>query len=84
MNKRNIKVAILTRNGLKSMEKTKSLFSATIDVSICRDFQPSKPNLDPFLKICSDWNIKPSEILLAGDHLDDFIASIRNSLFIAL
>lgn len=69
-------MAILTRNGRASMEHTMQLFSARIDVAYCRDFQPSKPNLDPFLKICKDWNLSPNEILLAGDHLDDFVASI--------
>lgn len=76
MNNKDIKVAILTRNGRKSMEKTQSLFTARIDTAMCRDFQPSKPNLDPFIKICKDWNLLPNEVLLAGDHLDDFIASI--------
>ena len=63
------------------MEKTLSLFSSRIDIAYCRDIQPSKPHLNPFVTICKEWNISPSEVLLAGDHLDDFIAAIGTIFF---
>lgn len=61
-----------------------SLFTGHIDIAYCREIQPSKPNVDPFLKICEEWNLSPTQLLLAGDHLDDFIASIGTILFLFL
>ena len=84
LNDKGIKIALLTRNSKLSMEHTMTLFTAKVDCAYCRDFQPSKPFLDPFLKICEDWNIQPNEILLAGDHLDDFIASVGRCYFLII
>ena len=76
LNARGIKVGLLTRNGRKSMEHTVSLFTGKIDLAYCRDIQPSKPHVDPFIQISKEWGIPCENLLLAGDHLDDFIASI--------
>ena len=76
LNSKGIKVGLLTRNGRKSMEHTISLFTGKIDLAYCRDIQPSKPHVDPFVQISKEWGIPCENLLLAGDHLDDFIASI--------
>lgn len=76
LNEKGIKVGLLTRNGRASMEHTLSLITAHIDTAYCRDIQPSKPNVDPYLQISKEWGIPCENLFLAGDHLDDFIASI--------
>ena len=76
LNSKGIKVGLLTRNGRKSMEHTISLFTGKIDLAYCRDIQPSKPHVNPFVQISKEWGIPCENLLLAGDHLDDFIASI--------
>lgn len=76
LNSQGIRVALLTRNSQKSLENTLRLFTSKIDLAYSRDIQPSKPNVDPFLRICSEWNVPCESLLLAGDHLDDFIAAL--------
>ena len=71
-----IRVALLTRNSQKCLENTLCLFTSKIDLAYSRDFQPSKPNVDPFLRIGNEWSVPCESLLLAGDHLDDFVAAL--------
>ena len=76
-------MGLLTRNSQRSLENTIKLFHGKIDLALSREVQPSKPNVDPFLRFCEAWSIPQNSLLLAGDHLDDFIPAlgiIRGSL----
>lgn len=76
LNERGVKVALLTRNSQKSMNNVLNLIAAKVDVAYSREIQPSKPNIDPFVRISKDLGVPCENMLLAGDHVDDFIASI--------
>ena len=76
-------MGLLTRNSQRSLENTIKLFHGKIDLALSREVQPSKQNVDPFLRFCEAWSIPQNSLLLAGDHLDDFIPAlgiIRGSL----
>lgn len=72
-------MGLLTRNSQRSLENTIKLFHGKIDLALSRDVQPSKPNVDPFLRFCEAWNIPQNSLLLAGDHLDDFIPALGST-----
>ncbi|KNB46554.1 HAD hydrolase [Blastocystis sp. subtype 4] len=74
-----IRVALLTRNSQRCLENTLCLFTSKIDLAYSRDIQPSKPNVDPFVRIGNEWSVPCESLLLAGDHLDDFIAALALS-----
>ena len=76
LNERGVKVALLTRNSQKSMNNVLNLIVAKVDVAYSREIQPSKPNIDPFVRISRELGVPCESMLLAGDHVDDFIASI--------
>ncbi|KAM7454439.1 hypothetical protein BLSTO_04805 [Blastocystis sp. subtype 1] len=76
LNERGIKVGLLTRNSRKSMNNVLNLITAKVDAAYSREIQPSKPNVDPFLRFSKELGVPCDSMLLAGDHLDDFIASI--------
>ena len=78
MNCLGIRVALLTRNSQRCLENTLCLFTSKIDLAYSRDIQPSKPNVDPFVRIGNEWSVPCESLLLAGDQLDDFIAALGN------
>ena len=76
LNSRGIRVALLTRNSKKSLDKTIALFTGKVDLAFSREIQPSKPHTDPFVRMANEWGIPCESLLLAGDHLDDFIPAL--------
>ena len=76
LNSRGIRVGLLTRNSKKSLDKTISLFSGKVDLAFSREIQPSKPHVTPFVRMADEWGIPCESLLLAGDHLDDFIPAL--------
>lgn len=44
---------------------------ANFDIIITRDFRPTKPNPDPLLHIAEKLKLKPNEIIMVGDSMDD-------------
>lgn len=83
LNERGIKVGLLTRNSRKSMNNVLNLITAKVDAAYSREIQPSKPNVDPFLRFSKELGVPCDSMLLAGDHLDDFIASIGPVLIVS-
>lgn len=81
LNERGIKVGLLTRNSQKSMKNVLNLITAKVDAAYSREIQPSKPHVDPFLRFSQELGVPCENMLLAGDHLDDFVASIGAFLF---
>ncbi|RKP26254.1 HAD-like domain-containing protein [Syncephalis pseudoplumigaleata] len=66
-------MAILTRNNPDTVAHFLSLREPAhqFDILVTREFQPPKPAPDPLLHIAKAWNIRPDELMMVGDHLDD-------------
>ncbi|KAI9592747.1 HAD-like domain-containing protein [Syncephalis fuscata] len=65
--------AILTRNNPDTVAHFLSLREPAhkFEILVTREFQPPKPAPDPLLHIAKTWNVRPDELLMVGDHLDD-------------
>ena len=78
----NLKVGLITRNDQTSVDhflckfkaEHNSLFddnSSPFSIMLTREFKPVKPDPASVFHICSEWNIKPENIIVVGDDVKD-------------
>jgi phosphoglycolate phosphatase-like HAD superfamily hydrolase len=75
---------LVTRNVDKSVEHfhtehwckhEKYTGLAPFSPALSREFKPYKPAPDALLKICQEWNLHPSEVMMVGDSAKDDVVS---------
>lgn len=58
---------------------------APFSPALSREFKPYKPAPDALLKICAEWNVSPSQVIMVGDSAkDDVVAGNRAGCFTIL
>jgi HAD superfamily hydrolase (TIGR01549 family) len=68
----NIKLAIITRNTLESVQKLlETKLDVTFDPILTREFPHMKPSPEPVRHILEQWNMAPDECLMVGDYIHD-------------
>lgn len=73
-----IRLAILTRNTLKSVEAFTSRINFQFDISVTREFPHIKPSPEPVKHVLRHWNLEPQKCLMVGDYIHDIEAG-RNA-----
>ena len=75
-----IKVCVCTSDDRKPTEKTMKILGVDGLISMCLcgdDENSSKPSPEPIWKLCSEFNIKPSETIMVGDTMADIQAGLN-------
>jgi HAD superfamily hydrolase (TIGR01549 family) len=71
-----IRLGIITRNTMKSVEKLlKTKLTVAFDIILTREFPHMKPSPEPALHILEKWNLAPEECLMVGDYIHDIQAA---------
>jgi len=71
-----IRLGIITRNTMKSVEKLlKTKLTVAFDIILTREFPHMKPSPEPVLHILEKWNLEPEECLMVGDYIHDIQAA---------
>ena len=73
---RRIRLGIITRNTMESVEKLlKTKLTVAFDIILTREFPHMKPSPEPVLHILEKWNLMPEECLMVGDYIHDIQAA---------
>lgn len=71
LRKRQIKLAVLTRNTRQNALKVLKKHKLDFDIVLGRDEALVKPNADGVLKICRSFGCDPAQAIVVGDYLYD-------------
>ncbi|MEA1964545.1 MAG: HAD family hydrolase [Candidatus Aerophobetes bacterium] len=74
LNKKNIKISIVTRNSRESVEIVKDRFKLNFDFIVTRDDALPKPAKEPVLLACKKMELKPENVIFIGDYEFDMIS----------
>ena len=79
---RRIRLGIITRNTMESVEKLlKTKLTVAFDIILTREFPHMKPSPEPVLHILGKWNLAPEECLMVGDYIHDIQAANAAGVF---
>jgi HAD superfamily hydrolase (TIGR01509 family) len=74
LHRRNIRVAVVTRNGREFARDTLARLELSIDLLITRDDAPPKPSPDAILQIIQSWQLPAHRVAMIGDYRFDLEA----------
>ncbi len=74
LRRRNIKLALLTRNSRFSVETVARRHGLEFDAVVAREDAPPKPSSEPVLLICRRLGVPPSRTMVVGDYVFDMEA----------
>lgn len=72
-----VPLAVLTRNSRDVSEFTLERVQVSVDLLICREDGPPKPDPAGLIKICQVWSADPNEVVFFGDYRFDLEAGRR-------
>ena len=73
--RRQLPMALLTRNSRRSVEGVCRKLDLRFDIVITREDGPHKPAPDSILQIARRWDMSPHEVLMVGDYKWDVLCA---------
>ncbi|MDP5032644.1 MAG: HAD-IA family hydrolase [Paraglaciecola sp.] len=84
LKKRQIPIAIVTRNSKQATLHKLKNNKLVVDTVITREDAPPKPNPNALLKIAKDWGLPVQQVAYIGDYLYDIQAANNADMFAGL